>query len=112
MIYVRYRNLNPSSVKIPPSLYSLLAVCCLLTSCATVRQQAYYVSPFNGHPSDYHPVPLTVDTAHTAVYIHAAFLNGGANQQRTDGVTAFRSSLSVAHHTGIFQAYYGGDFTI
>lgn len=99
-------------MKIHSTLYSLMATGCLLTSCTTVRQQAYYVSPFNGHPSDYHPLPVSVDSAHTAVYIHAAFLNGSANQRRTDGVTAFRSSISVAHHTGILQAYYGGDFTI
>jgi hypothetical protein len=89
-----------------------LAAGYLLSGCYSVQQQAYYVSPFNGHSTDYQPLPQTIDSAHTAVYVQAAFLDGGANQERTDHVDAFRTAISVAHHTGILQAYYGGDLTL
>lgn len=103
---------NRSGMKPRLYLYLILAEGCALSSCSTVQQQAYYVSPINGHPNDYQPLPQTIDSAHTAVYAHAAFLNGGANQDRTDGVKAFRTSVTVAHHSGILQAYYGADLTL
>jgi len=97
-----------------PKLYLCLSLAAgyLLSGCGTVRQQAYYVSPFNSHSSDYQPLPQTTDSARTAVYVRGAFLNGGANQERTDGVKAFRASVAVAHHTSFFQAYYSGDLTL
>ena len=53
-------------------LYLFLAACCLLSGCYSVQQQAYYV---NGHSTDYHPLPQTIDSAHTAVYVQAASLS-------------------------------------
>jgi hypothetical protein len=104
-------NATSSGMKISP--FCLVpSAAALLSGCYSVRQQAYYVSPFNSHQNDYQPLPQTIDSAHTALYVHAAFSAGGANQERTDHVDAFRTSISVAHHTGILQAYYGGDLTL
>ncbi|HVW62190.1 MAG TPA: hypothetical protein VHC48_19200 [Puia sp.] len=62
-------------------LYLFLAACCLLSGCYPVQQQAYYVSPLNVHSTDYQYLMQIIDSAHTAVYVQAAFLDGGANQE-------------------------------
>ncbi|MBN9381737.1 MAG: hypothetical protein J0H74_13290 [Chitinophagaceae bacterium] len=53
-------------MKIPP-LCLFFAAGYLLSGCYSVRQQAYYVSPINGHPNDYQPLPQTIDSTQTAV---------------------------------------------
>ncbi len=94
-------------------LILLLASIILLPGCFSVPiQHAYFPSPLNGIANDYHPIPLVRDSAHTAVYAQGAFLAGTANSKNRDDISAFRTSLTVAHHSKHFQAYYGGNLTL
>ncbi len=87
-------------------LAPFLAVSTLLTGCYA-RQQAIYVSPYNGSSQEYHTLPLQKDSAHTGVYARASFFGGGANANYTDHVSGASASVEVAQHGGMFQWYYG-----
>ena len=85
----------------------------LLPGCLLpIPQHAYYVTPLNGNNEGYHPLPLREDTVQTAVYAGGSFFTGAANEEGTDYFNGGRLSLSVAHHYGMFQFYYGLDGTL
>src|ERR1700744_4196594 len=84
-----------------------------LSGClVSVRQQAFYVSPFNGNSGDYHPLPMVQDSSHTAVYVRGNYFVGTANNHHTDRLGGGDESLYVAHHPGMLQCYYGLDLSL
>jgi hypothetical protein len=87
-----------------------LPVCTLifLAGCAPIRhQQAYYVSPFHGNSQEYHALPLTTDTATTAIFIRGGYSGGTANDNSTDHFYSGDLSAYLAHNSGPWQ-FYGG----
>jgi hypothetical protein len=100
-----------------PAPYSLIllilpAWALFLPGCTVVRQQAYYVSPFNGNTGNYQTIPLQTDSIRQAFYAGASFLTGSANTRGKDHFNAFHTSISRSQNTGILQAYYGVDLTL
>jgi hypothetical protein len=83
-----------------------------LPGCFPPPQQAYFASPVHGYSDEYHPLPRLTDTAHTAVYAQAGYFTGNANTLERDNLNAFHGSVTIAHHSGIFQAWYGGDLNL
>ena len=100
-------------MKIKLLLPVLLAPVLFLPGCIPhVQQQNYYVSPLNGNQGEYHALPQLTDSAHTAVYAHVGYAGGKANQEKTDYYHSFRGAITVAHHYGAFQFYYGLDLSL
>jgi hypothetical protein len=92
-------------------LLSVLSVVLLGAGCAPM-QQAYYVSPFNGNNSEYHPIPRQDDTAHAALYAGTSFFKGSANNNNTDDYWGMHTSLFAAHSYSHIQFYYGGNLSL
>ncbi|HUP11517.1 MAG TPA: hypothetical protein VM187_04880 [Niastella sp.] len=90
------------SVKNKAILYVLLPL--LLGGCIEHR---YYVSPYNGNHSTYHPIPLKTDSVRSGYYVAGTVAIGGANDQGVDDVFAFHGNVSGGHNLGLFQAFYG-----
>lgn len=53
-------------------------------SCAPIKQQTYYISPFNGNYISYHPIPLKADSIPSALYAGVVIYTGTANELDTD----------------------------
>jgi hypothetical protein len=100
-------------VRPAPIILSILPVLIsFLPGCTVVRQQAYYVSPFNGNTGNYQTIPMQADTTRQAFYASAAFLTGSANTRGNDHFNALHTSLSRSQNLGILQACYGVDLTL
>ncbi|MDB5192411.1 MAG: hypothetical protein JWQ96_1974 [Segetibacter sp.] len=82
-----------------------------LVSCSPVRQQAYYVSPFNANHNSYHPIPLQEDTIPTAFYAGLNIYTGSANELETDKVFSVQTNLSGAHNFKNFQTFYSANLS-
>lgn len=89
-------------------LYALgaLAGLLMLPGCA-IRQQAYYVSPFNGNNNEYLTLPTHRDTTHSALYASLSFSTGHANDFHTDHFWSAHTGIYAAHQVGLVQFYYG-----
>src|SRR5256885_15516923 len=90
-----------------PRLVFLFAICSL-SSC--IRQN-YYLNPFNANSNFYHAMPLKSDSIKAINYLNGNISYGGANVYRDD-VLAFHSEFYRTHSFGIFEAYYGIDFSL
>ncbi len=73
---------------------------------AGCNRQSYFVSPYNGNNSVYHPIPLHADSIRSAYYAHVAFALGSANDEGADEVQTLHTGLSGSHNFGIFQGFY------
>lgn len=82
----------------------LVTTVVMLSGCVEHR---YYVSPFNGHHSTYHPMPLQSDANKSGYYLNAAVATGYANDEGVDNVFLFQTSASGAHTLGNLQGFYG-----
>jgi hypothetical protein len=82
----------------------------LFSSCA--YRQAYLLSPQNASSNPYQAIPMKSDSLKSAVYAGVSFFNGSANDRGADHVYGFQGSLHRSNNFGIFQAYYGGNFTL
>lgn len=89
-------------------LTGILLAVLLLTGC--VRQN-YYLSPFQSNSNTYHVMPLKSDHVSSASYLHGGIAIGGANDYRDD-VFTFTSEYYRAHSFGVFEAYYGANFSL
>ena len=86
-----------------PFIFLLLLVVVLLTGCA---RNTYFVSPYNGNHSVYHPIRMQSDSLQSAWHVHAAVALGGANDQGADEWAAFHTGVSGSHNFGAFQGFY------
>lgn len=94
-------------------LFYCLASAIILSGCLpTVREQAFYVSPFNGNSEDYHPMPTIHDSAVSAVYARAAYFSGSSNDHNTDQFAGVSASIYATNRFGIIQCFYGADFAL
>jgi len=98
------------NTKLP--LLLLIASSLSLPGCIHPPQQAFYTSPVHGYSNEYHPLPQVTDSVHTAFYAQTGFFSGDANTLGRDNVNAFHGSFTIAHHTGMLQAWYGGDLSL
>jgi len=99
------------------ALSAVLAITLLSGCVASLHQQSYYVSPFNGNPGGYHPLPLRSDSAHSALYARLDYFGGSANKQKNDRIRGVNGSIHFAHRFGGIQAYGGlnlslGNYTV
>ena len=69
-------------------------------------RNTYFVSPYNGNHSVYHPIRMQSDTQSGAWYVRAAVAGGSANDQGADEWLAVHTGVSGSHNTGPFQAFY------
>jgi hypothetical protein len=99
----------------------LLCASAIFSSCI-VNRQAIYVSPFNGNSNIYHTIPLESDSLKSAFFINAAFASGRANFTSPsrndttvpgdDNISSFSFNIYRTHNLGIFEFYYGANFSI
>lgn len=75
-----------------------------LTGCI---RNAYFLSPLNGNNHPYRTLPMVSDSLHHSTYFHSSFSAGGANDDASDGVVSFQSSVYQAHTFQNVQFYYG-----
>ena len=87
------------------------AAALLISGCSTPKQ-AYYVSPFNGNNSEYHPIPKQGDSVHAAVYGNFSFFKGNANYSGIDDYWGMNSSVYAAHSYTNLQFYYGATLSL
>ena len=80
----------------------------ILTSCA---HENYFLNPFHSNSNYYHSLPLRSDSTKSANYLHAGFSIAGADLAR-DNVFTFNSEYYRTHTFGLFEAYYGADFSL
>ena len=68
-------------------------------------RNTYFVSPYNGNHSVYHPIRMKSDSLQSAWYAHAAVVLGGANDQGADEWFSLHTGASGSHNFGAFQGF-------
>jgi hypothetical protein len=92
-----------------PYLFGILSFC---SSCHTLFQPAYYLSPLDINSNYYQAIPLKSDSIKRATYGSMAFTVGSANDQGRDHLYSFHSNFHQSHNLGNFQVYYGAGFAL
>lgn len=88
-----------------PKLFTFLLLLAALLQAGCGRN-TYFVSPYNGNHSVYHPIRMQSDSLQSAWYAYAAVALGGANDQGADNWFAFHTGASGSHNFGAFQGFY------
>jgi hypothetical protein len=83
----------------------------LLNGCVPERQ-GYLLSPQNASSNTYHVIPMITDSIRSSMYVSGIFSTGTANDHASDQVNMFQGSLHRSNHFGVFQSYYGVNFSL
>ena len=86
-----------------PLIYGFL----IMISMSGCIRNAYFLSPLNGTNHAYRTLPMVSDSLHHSTYFHSSFSAGGANDDASDGVVSFQSSVYQGHTFQNIQFYYG-----